>query len=322
MRLIPGFADYLPFLAAAFVVAALIALLLTPVVRLAAIRLGNIDQPGGAPGQRGADPARRRRRRGGGLPVRGDRRDLAQRADRRGAGPARPGPRGARGPVRGWRAGDGPGRPGRHLPAACPLAARGPAAPRRHRGGRRPRRHEHQQPLRARERRPRRPVRDRLHDAVDRGDDQQHQLHRRARRPLVRHRADRRRDPGPDLAHDRCRPAVHRHPVLRPGGRAAGVPALELPSRHDLHRHGRRDVRGLHARGPLDHGDGEGRGGAPRAGRADHRHVLDPRPPRGDRATRRSRPTAGTSTTACSTWACRTARPCSSSTACASCSPC
>jgi UDP-GlcNAc:undecaprenyl-phosphate GlcNAc-1-phosphate transferase len=45
MRLIPGFADYLPYLAAAFVVAALIALLLTPVVRLVAIRLDNIDSP-------------------------------------------------------------------------------------------------------------------------------------------------------------------------------------------------------------------------------------------------------------------------------------
>jgi UDP-GlcNAc:undecaprenyl-phosphate/decaprenyl-phosphate GlcNAc-1-phosphate transferase len=45
MRLIPSFGDLLPLIAAAFVVAALLALLLTPIVRLVAIRVGNIDQP-------------------------------------------------------------------------------------------------------------------------------------------------------------------------------------------------------------------------------------------------------------------------------------
>jgi UDP-GlcNAc:undecaprenyl-phosphate GlcNAc-1-phosphate transferase len=45
MRLISGFADYLPYLAAAFVVAALLALLLTPLVRRVAIRFDNIDLP-------------------------------------------------------------------------------------------------------------------------------------------------------------------------------------------------------------------------------------------------------------------------------------
>ncbi len=45
MRLIPSFGDLLPLIAAAFVVAALLALVLTPIVRLVAIRVGNIDQP-------------------------------------------------------------------------------------------------------------------------------------------------------------------------------------------------------------------------------------------------------------------------------------
>ena len=47
------------------------------------------------------------------------------------------------------------------------------------------------------------PVLDRLLRAVGRGDDQQHQLHRRAGRALVGHRAHRRGHPGPHLAHDR-----------------------------------------------------------------------------------------------------------------------
>jgi UDP-GlcNAc:undecaprenyl-phosphate/decaprenyl-phosphate GlcNAc-1-phosphate transferase len=45
MRLMPGFIDALPFFVAAFVAAAVVALLLTPVVRRVAIRLDNIDQP-------------------------------------------------------------------------------------------------------------------------------------------------------------------------------------------------------------------------------------------------------------------------------------
>ena len=45
MRLIPLFGQVLPFLVAAFVAAALLSLVLTPLVRRVAIRLGNIDQP-------------------------------------------------------------------------------------------------------------------------------------------------------------------------------------------------------------------------------------------------------------------------------------
>src|SRR4051794_237426 len=45
MRLIPTFGDYLPWLAVALVAAAVLSLVLTPVVRRFAIRLDNIDQP-------------------------------------------------------------------------------------------------------------------------------------------------------------------------------------------------------------------------------------------------------------------------------------
>lgn len=45
MRLIPTVGDYLPLILAAFVVAALLALVLTPLVRRVAIRLDNIDHP-------------------------------------------------------------------------------------------------------------------------------------------------------------------------------------------------------------------------------------------------------------------------------------
>ena len=45
MRMIPTVGDYLPFLAAAFVAAALLALVLTPVVRRVAVRLDNLDHP-------------------------------------------------------------------------------------------------------------------------------------------------------------------------------------------------------------------------------------------------------------------------------------
>lgn len=45
MRLIPGIWDYVPLLVAAFVAAALLALVLTPLVRRVAVRLDNIDQP-------------------------------------------------------------------------------------------------------------------------------------------------------------------------------------------------------------------------------------------------------------------------------------
>ena len=45
MRLIPGIWEYVPLLAAAFLVAAALALVLTPLVRRVAIRLDNIDRP-------------------------------------------------------------------------------------------------------------------------------------------------------------------------------------------------------------------------------------------------------------------------------------
>src|SRR3954469_2020264 len=45
MRLIPSFGDYLPWLAVALVTAAVLSLVLTPVVRRFAIRLDNIDLP-------------------------------------------------------------------------------------------------------------------------------------------------------------------------------------------------------------------------------------------------------------------------------------
>ena len=47
----------------AFASAALIALLITPLVRRLAIRLDNVDLPS-PPGQQATDPARRRHRRG------------------------------------------------------------------------------------------------------------------------------------------------------------------------------------------------------------------------------------------------------------------
>jgi UDP-GlcNAc:undecaprenyl-phosphate GlcNAc-1-phosphate transferase len=45
MTLIPGFSASLPFFVVAFVAAAVLALVLTPLVRRVAIRVGNIDQP-------------------------------------------------------------------------------------------------------------------------------------------------------------------------------------------------------------------------------------------------------------------------------------
>ena len=70
-----------------------------------------------------------------------------------------------------------------------------------------------------------------VHDLLDRRDDQQHQLHRRARRPVVRHRVHRRGHAGDHQPDERGQPAAHRGPVLHPRRRAARVPALEPPSR-------------------------------------------------------------------------------------------
>ena len=63
MRLIPTVGDYLPLLAAAFLVAALLSLVLTPLVRRVAIRLGNVDHPGGRRVNKAPVP------RGGGVAV-------------------------------------------------------------------------------------------------------------------------------------------------------------------------------------------------------------------------------------------------------------
>ena len=53
------------------------------------------------------------------------------------------------------------------------------------------------------------------------------------------------RDARPDQPHDAGQPAAHRRAVLRVGGRAGRVPALELLPGQDLHRHDRCAVRGL-----------------------------------------------------------------------------
>ena len=106
--------------------------------------------------------------------------------------------------------------------------------------------------------------------------------------------------------------------LLDPGRGAPGVPALELPPRLDLHRHQRGDVPRLHAGAPLDPGQRQGGGGAPGAGRADHRHLLHHRAPGLAAAARRSRRTGATSTTASWTWASPTPRRCCSSTRSAS----
>ena len=63
MRLIPTVGEYLPLIAGAFLVAALLSLVLTPLVRRVAIRLGNVDHPGGRRVNKAPVP------RGGGVAV-------------------------------------------------------------------------------------------------------------------------------------------------------------------------------------------------------------------------------------------------------------
>jgi UDP-GlcNAc:undecaprenyl-phosphate GlcNAc-1-phosphate transferase len=63
MRLIPGFGDFVPYLLGAFLLAALLSLLLTPLARRLALRLGTIDQPNHRRVNRSPVP------RGGGLAV-------------------------------------------------------------------------------------------------------------------------------------------------------------------------------------------------------------------------------------------------------------
>ena len=107
---------------------------------------------------------------------------------------------------------------------------------------------------------------------------------------------------------DPGRPAAHRGPVLRAGRGAARVPALELPPGDDLRRDQRRPVRRLHA------GGARRSSGRPRsrsrcsssACRSSTRSGSSSGACR--RAARRSARTGATSTTGCSTSACRTAR--------------
>ena len=63
MRLIPTVGEYLPLIAGAFLAAALLSLVLTPLVRRVAIRLGNVDHPGGRRVNKAPVP------RGGGVAV-------------------------------------------------------------------------------------------------------------------------------------------------------------------------------------------------------------------------------------------------------------
>jgi UDP-GlcNAc:undecaprenyl-phosphate GlcNAc-1-phosphate transferase len=63
MRLIPTVGEYLPLIVGAFLAAALLALVLTPLVRRVAIRLGNVDHPGGRRVNKAPVP------RGGGVAV-------------------------------------------------------------------------------------------------------------------------------------------------------------------------------------------------------------------------------------------------------------
>ena len=76
MRLIPTFGDYLPLLVAAFLVAALLSLVLTPLVRRVAIRLGNVDHPDGRRVNKAPIP------RGGGMAVATSFLVVAARCDR------------------------------------------------------------------------------------------------------------------------------------------------------------------------------------------------------------------------------------------------
>ena len=118
------------------------------------------------------------------------------------------------------------------------------------------------------------------------------------------HLADRRGDARADQPDDggrAGRPAVHRRALLRPGRSPARLPALELPPGVDLRRDERRDVRRVHPRRAVDPRHGQGRRGAARPRRADHRHVLDHRPAAGQPDRRRSPRIAATSTTGCST---------------------
>ena len=153
---------------------------------------------------------------------------------------------------------------------------------------------------------------------LHRGLHQHHQPHRRARRPRGGRLGDRRRHaagagaPGQPLRRGRARGGAHR--------RVPRLPALQLPSRVDLHGRLGSAVPGVHARHDLaarGHEDDRGdRVGGPAAHRAACRSST--RPPRssagGATGDRSARPTAATSTTGFSDGDSTSARRCSSST--------
>ena len=248
----PGTREYLPYLIGALAASAFLALVLTPLVRRFAIRLDNIDRPDArrvnkspsreAAGSRSRPPSCWSRSPGRRSTPRVDLAPLPSTLGPQELGALLPGVRSR--PC--WassttRSSSGPAG---SSSGSCVLA--GLAGRRRDHG------RVHQQPVRAGQHPARRAVRGGVRGRVDRGHDQLDQLHRRPRRAVLGHRADRGRDARPDLAHDGRRTAVRRGPVLRPGRFPARVPALELPPGVDLHRHQRRDVRGLHARGAVD----------------------------------------------------------------------
>ncbi len=90
-------------------------------------------------------------------------------------------------------------------------------------------------------------------------------------------------DPGRHLHHGGTHRAPRGAVVRRARGLLGRLPALELPPRPGVHRHGRRDGRGLCPGGAVHHGHGQGRRGAAGPGRAHHRYLLDHHPPPGVR---------------------------------------
>ncbi len=155
------------------------------------------------------------------------------------------------------------------------------------------------------------------------GHDQQHQLHRRPGRAVVRDRADRGRDPGPDLA--RRRPSRSRSSAVLCFALAGALLGFLRWNFHPASIFiGTSGVMfvgyTLAVLSILGHGQDGRRAARARACRSSTRSGSSSGAWRPD--ARRSRPTVATSTTGCSTSACRTARRCSSSTRSASASPC
>ena len=158
-----------------------------------------------------------------------------------------------------------------------------------------------------------------FHGLLDRRDDQQHQLHRRPRRAVVRDRAHRRGHAGDDQPDDRRRPAAHRRPVLHAGrvrcsGSCAGTstrprsssgPAASSSSGYTLAAAGHPRAR---PRSRSRCSSSASRSSIPSGSSSGACRRVD----------RRSARIGATSTTACSISGCRTARRSSSSTGSAS----